>query len=158
MPTAPDNYAIFLSPLPKNRLCRTYTSPRGQSRVGRTSSKGQTTPLKGSISLWGGVRLHGVPGPLFHNHWEWLAIVLSPCDRMWALCRELFTEKPVFVLAAICEGCDFIAKEIWLYCCFGCCSSTIKTITIDDYQLKEHVEHTFGWECSFLTGFFKSAF
>ena len=30
MPTAPDKYAIFLSPLPLNRLCRTNTSPPGQ--------------------------------------------------------------------------------------------------------------------------------
>ncbi len=54
MPTAPDNYAIFLSPLPKNRLCRTYTSPRGQSRVGRTSHKGKRPHWKGLYPSEGG--------------------------------------------------------------------------------------------------------
>ncbi len=47
MPTAPDNYAIFLSPLPKNRLCRSYTSPHGQSRVERTLDSGVVCPCPG---------------------------------------------------------------------------------------------------------------
>ncbi len=36
VPTAPDGYVIFLSPLPKDLLCRIHTSPHGQSKVERT--------------------------------------------------------------------------------------------------------------------------
>ncbi len=92
MPTAPDDYAIFLSPLPKNRLCRTYTSPRGQSRVGRTSHNHQVLLDDGNriiipqgnfkVPKWGlDVEVKATEGvPRTHLHHYWKHHLIAHCD------------------------------------------------------------------------------
>ncbi len=71
-----NTYATFLLPLPKNRLCRTNTSPHGQPRVEGTPKKRYWPQFRGLITLlWGpfnpGLAMGACVGSTKSILWQW---------------------------------------------------------------------------------------